>query len=165
MLHRDGTRASTALFLTSEVVVRAANAPQRRSAPGSNALRIQQMCLWNLLLFVGFVASNKYNISVIRHEDTCLGGNRTTKPRMLEYYDGSKHAVRIPYPNWASARISSEIAYSILDETMQYSTEILDTKTILSAHVVNYVAGCLDPDDINCVERNVDNPQAPGVVA
>jgi hypothetical protein len=37
---------------------------------------------------------------------------------------------------------------------MQYSSYLFDTATDYSAHVVNYVAGCVDPDDQNCVLRD-----------
>jgi hypothetical protein len=77
----------------------------------------------------------------------------------LHYPNGSLFSVRIPYANWASARISAEIANILLSEVLNYSTVLLDTKTIFSAHVVNYVAGCFDPDDSNCVERDTNNPQ------
>ena len=114
-----------------------------------------------LLALVSRVVTIRYPIAPFTHNISCLGGDDIGKElRFLEYADGSKHAVRVPYPNWSSARISSEIAYSILSEVMNYSTELIDTKTIFSAHPVNYVAGCLDPDDAACVERNTDDPTA-----
>jgi hypothetical protein len=77
----------------------------------------------------------------------------------MTYPDGSFQPVRVPYQGWPSAHIIGNVAYILLKEVMGYSTVLFDTTTILSEQVVNYVAGCLDPDDPLCAERDVQNPK------
>ena len=77
----------------------------------------------------------------------------------MTYPDGSQQPVRVPRPDWVSARVVGEIAYILLYEVMGYSTILFDTASIFSPHVVNYVAGCLDPDDATCAARDPQNPK------
>ena len=58
-----------------------------------------------------------------------------------------------------SARVVGDIAYILLSEVLGYSTILFDTGAIFSPHVVNYVAGCLDPDDSGCKMRDPESPQ------
>ena len=77
----------------------------------------------------------------------------------LKYPDNTLHPVSLPYPEWASGRITGQIAYILLSEVMEYWAHMFNTATDYSDHVVNYVAGCLDPDDPNCVLRAVERPK------
>jgi hypothetical protein len=129
------------------------------------ASKSEPMCchlaLLALFSLMPHIVSVRYPMTSFIHDIGCLGGNRiSTEHHYLQYSNGLQRSVRVPYPNWSSAKISSEIAYSILSEVMNYSTELIDTRTLLSAHPVNYVAGCIDPDDAHCIERNVDDPIA-----
>jgi hypothetical protein len=78
--------------------------------------------------------------------------------RVLKYPDGTSHPVRIPYPNWTSARIMGDIIYILLTEVMGYSAVLFETSALFDSHVVNYAAGCYDPDDETCAERNFERP-------
>jgi hypothetical protein len=76
----------------------------------------------------------------------------------LEYPDKSLHPVKIPYPGWMSARVLAQISYILLREAMGYSAVLIDTTTSSPEHVVNYVAGCADADDIECAQKDLLNP-------
>jgi hypothetical protein len=77
----------------------------------------------------------------------------------LRYPDNTVHPVSLPYPLWASGRITGEIAFILISEVMQYWAHMFNTATDYSAQVVNYASGCLDPDDPNCVLRDTTRPK------
>jgi hypothetical protein len=111
------------------------------------------------------VAAVKYPIFERQQPTRCLSPkagdntlNGSSKLNFLVYPDKSLHSVRIPYPGWTSARVVANIFYILYHEVMKYSVVLVDTTTIFSEHPVNYAAGCLDPDDGECVERDPNNP-------
>ena len=73
-------------------------------------------------------------------------------------YGGGNHPVSVAFPSWNSGRVTSEITYILLSEVMGYKSHLLDTGTIISAHPVNYAAGCRDADDRSGVGCNVSKP-------
>jgi hypothetical protein len=77
--------------------------------------------------------------------------------RSLSYGNGN-HPVSVAFPAWNSARVTSEITYILLSEVMGYRSHLLDTGTLISAHPVNYAAGCRDADDRTGVGCNVSKP-------
>lgn len=84
--------------------------------------------------------------------------NSSQSSRFLKYPDGTSHPVKIPYPNWTSARILGDIVYILLTEVMGYAAVLVETPSIFDSHMASYVAGCKDPDDENCVDRNFERP-------
>ena len=106
------------------------------------------------------VVSAAYPTFTRSYSDYCLIQQKPDLLRSLTYADNSSHPVLIPYPEWTSARILGDIAYILLTEIMNYSTLLFDTTTLFDEQVVNYVAGCFDPDDPQCVLRDPDHPQA-----
>jgi hypothetical protein len=118
-----------------------------------------------LLLIISVTAAIKYPIFERQQPRRCLDStsadhnlNGSSKLNYLVYPDKSQHSVRLPYPSWTSSRVVANIAYILYLEVMRYSVVLVDTTTIFSEHPVNYAAGCLDPDDPDCVQRNADNP-------
>ena len=77
----------------------------------------------------------------------------------LRYPENTVHPVSLPYPLWASGRITGEIAFILISEVMQYWAHMFNTATDYSAQVVNYASGCLDLDDPNCVLRDTTRPK------
>jgi hypothetical protein len=73
-------------------------------------------------------------------------------------YGGGNHPVSVAFPSWNSGRVTSEITYILLSEVMGYKSHLLDTGTIISAHPVNYAAGCRDADDRSGVGCNISDP-------
>ena len=64
--------------------------------------------------------------------------------------------------NWASTRISSEIARIILEEAMNYGVDLIDTASGYSAVFANGIVGCLDPDvekDVQCKTYDTSRPK------
>jgi hypothetical protein len=112
-----------------------------------------------IALWIPAKASDYSTSAYFQNTAPCIIGNYSHELRRLSYNGGS-HPVRIPYSHWTSARVSAEIAYILLTEVMNYSTELLDTQTVFSAQAVSYVSGCFDPDDSNCTHRRTDDPQA-----
>ena len=107
-----------------------------------------------------YVLSAQSPTSIVVHSSPCLVSNYSSEMRRLVYPNGDMQPVRIAYSHRTTAMINQEIAYIILSEVMNYSTEFFDTQTIVSAHTVNYASGCEDPDDTNCTERRVEDPPA-----
>jgi hypothetical protein len=105
------------------------------------------------------------SISEKNYSDSCLSGLSNTNSsqfsgpaRFLKYPDGTLHSVRIPYPGWTSARIMGDIVYILLTEVMGYSAVLIETPTIFDSHLVNFAAGCNNPDDETCAERDFERP-------
>ncbi len=78
---------------------------------------------------------------------------------MLRYPDGTTHPVRIPFAGWASAQVVSQIATILLSEVMGYVVLLLDNAAQNSGQPVRFAAGCEDPDDVECVARNILRPK------
>jgi hypothetical protein len=121
-------------------------------------------CLVHFWLIVT-VAAIRYPIFERQQPTRCLGPssvdhtlNGTSKLNFLVYPDKSLHSVQLPYPTWTSARVVANIAYILYLEVMKYSVVLVDTTTLYDEHPVNYAAGCLDPDDPECVQNDADNP-------
>ena len=93
---------------------------------------------------------------LISRPDTCLAIQPQNLNRTLVYRDGSEHSVGVPYQRGASAQLIAEIAYILLREVMGYSTVMFDLNSIFSPEMINYVAGCFNPDDIICSSENRD---------
>ena len=89
--------------------------------------------------------------------ETCL--NRQNASRKLNYPDQSEHPILIPYASWASAQILGQIFHILLTEGLGYSA-VLMAGVELSSDPINFIAGCVNPDDPTCAERN---PNLPGV--
>jgi hypothetical protein len=111
------------------------------------------------------VAAINYPIFERKQPTRCLGPtsavhtlNGTSELHYLVYPDKSLHSVRLPYPSWTSAQVLANIAYILYHEVMNYSVVLVDTTTIFDEHVINYAAGCSDPDDTKCVQRDAYNP-------
>ena len=81
--------------------------------------------------------------------------------RYLVYSDGSKHAVGVPYLRGGSAQIIGEIANILINEKIGYVSNLFDPETIFAASMINYVAGCFEPNDTSCSigNRDVDHPK------
>jgi hypothetical protein len=77
--------------------------------------------------------------------------------RYLVYDDGSRHPIKIPSPEWTSARISAEIMNILFREIMQYETEVVVLKTNDAGVVASAVAGC--PEN-SCQCNKAENPRA-----
>ena len=96
--------------------------------------------------------------------DLCLNGVYSNSSdfvdgsNSLEYLDGTFDFVKIPYPSWTSARVMAQISYILLSEVMGYSSVLVDTHSMTSENIVNYVAGCQDPYDSSCAVYNLNNP-------
>ena len=112
-------------------------------------------------LFLSFCTFRATVGIFIQHNETkCFGGIRNAS-RFLVYSDGSKHAVGVPYLRGGSAQIIGEIANILISEQMGYESYLFDPDTIFAASMINYVAGCFDPNDLVCApeNRDVDNPR------
>ncbi len=98
---------------------------------------------------------------LISRPDICLALKPQILNRTLVYKDGSRHPVGVPYQRGASAQLIAEIAYILLHEVMGYATVMFDLNTIFSPEMINYVAGCFNPDDLICSSENrdVDHPK------
>jgi ABC-type proline/glycine betaine transport system substrate-binding protein len=77
--------------------------------------------------------------------------------RFLDYLDGTQHPVKVPYAGWTSAQIIGNIANIILKEIMGYSTVLMKSDGLLDETMVNFAAGCLEPEDPNCTVRDIMN--------
>ena len=88
---------------------------------------------------------------------SCFNNTNNEPKKMLTYKDGSVHNVTIPYCNWSSGQVGSQIRYILLTEIMDYSTEFLNIATY-DDEAVSYLVGCANPDDPNCPVRNEDRP-------
>ena len=99
------------------------------------------------------------NSTLYDSRPSCLNINKTASLRMLVYSDQSIHPVLVPSCAWSSSRITGAIVFILLHEVMGYSVNLVNVNTVLDDQPVNYVAGCVSPTDIECVERDVDRPQ------
>ena len=119
-------------------------------------LKNYALCL-AILLFKFSALGMTYQTFETNYSSVCLSkdlANTNYSRRYLVYPDQTLHSVRVPHPGWMSARVVGDIAYILLSEVMGYSTVLFDVGAIFSPHVVNYVAGCLDPDDASCKMRS-----------
>jgi hypothetical protein len=82
--------------------------------------------------------------------------NRTAIFRHLEYPDRTVKPVLIPSLGEMSGRVSGAAVYYLLTEVMGYNSTLVNVDTLLDDQPVNYV---LDPNDSDCVERDVWNPR------
>ena len=64
----------------------------------------------------------------------------------------------VPSLGWASGRITGAAAYYLLTEVMEFSAILVNVDTVLDDQPVNYVAGCSDPNDVECKVWNLTNP-------
>ena len=95
---------------------------------------------------------------------TCFPSNLTrnhsksTALKVLKYSDGSFHPVLLPYVAWESAMIVADITYILLNEIMGYSVVLVEIDTVFDSYPVNFAAGCFDPDDPTCAQRDFEHP-------
>ena len=112
------------------------------------------------LLLIFATGNTAFNSSdnYVNGSRVCFNQTQSRSLTFLQYSGSSKHSVKIPYPLWTSAQVNAYIYYILLREKMFYSADLVRLNTLYCSDVVNYVAGCLDPEDSECVERDVDNP-------
>ena len=79
--------------------------------------------------------------------------------KRLVYSDKTEHPVLVPFLGWASGQVSGAVAYYLLTEAMGYETDLVNLPSLLDDQPVNFVAGCLDPDDALCQYRETGNPK------
>ena len=121
-------------------------------------------CSFYLIIFLS-AFSNCNNFTVFNEPVLCLTAlNQSSTPssdsQFLRYPDGRRQSIRIPILDRASARIAANIAHILLHEVMGYSAILIDLVNLNSEEVVNYVAGCSDGDDPDCVQRDIGAPTA-----
>jgi hypothetical protein len=111
-----------------------------------------------VLLIVIIAETNASNVHYPNFP--CFSSNTPTNETLnyLKYKDQSVHSVKIPYSSWASARVNAHIAHIILTEIMNYSVELVPVDTLLSAVVMNMVAGCNFFADCECSKRDTSHP-------
>jgi hypothetical protein len=100
---------------------------------------IGSLCL-AILFLKSYAMGVTYHTFETNYSSECLSSdlvNISHTRQYLVYPDQTLHSIRVPHPDWMSARVVGDIAYILLSEVMGYSTVLFDTGTIFSPHVVN----------------------------
>jgi hypothetical protein len=120
--------------------------------------------LYTFLLIVFVVSCNQVaecsSSKKLQFEDSvepCLQNISSERRHFIVHQNKSRHAVKIPYPNWTSAQIFAYVVYTLLTEVMGYSAEFVPFLGEDDSIVAGLV-GCQSVEDYNCANANIQEP-------